>query len=111
MTSRSGSVRGPSDYQLDMLVRCALRERVAGTAPSPAVWRRIHTKARRAGGFWQVWSRLTYQFEAVGICLSGADTVVASRETWTSHWGSSAWVRYDRHWLPFNRHQVLRLVA
>jgi hypothetical protein len=111
MTSRSGPVGRRLDRQLDLLIRCSLRERVAGTSPSPDAWRRIHASARRTGGLWQAVNRLTYHFEAVGIFLSGADSAVASRESWGSHWGSPAVVRYDQHWSPLNRHQVLRLVA
>ena len=111
MTSRSGPVRGRSDYHLDMLIRCALRERVSGRAPSPIVWRRVHTAARRTRGFRQAWNRLTYQFEAVGVCLSGADTVWASHGDWGGSWASAPLVRYDQYWSRLSRHQVLRLMA
>jgi len=111
MTSRSGPARGHSDYQIDMLIRCALRERVARTAPSAAVWQRVCTTARRTAGLWGAWNRITYQFEAVGVCLFDADTARASRGEWDSNWASTPLVRYDQHWSRLNRHQVLRLVA
>ena len=111
MTSRSVPVRGPSDNQFNVLMRCALRERVARTVPSPMVWEQIHSRARRTGGLWQTWNRLTHQFQAVGIYLASADSALASRGEWSNSWASTPLVRYDQHWSRLHRHQVLRLVA
>ena len=111
MTSRSDRWLRDSDDQLDVLIRCAVRERAAGAVPSRGAWERIRYTIKRSGGFWQAWSRLGTQVEAIGMYLAGEDSGLPGRDDRVWRPGGGAPRAYDLHWTRLNRHQVMRLVA
>lgn len=75
MTSRRGVCGGRSTDELDRLICCALQERVAGSSPSPWVWRRVHVRSelpvvRIWGKFWRGYRAVVAQLSRVNTFLS-----------------------------------------
>jgi hypothetical protein len=100
-----------SDDQLDVLIRCAVRERAAGAAPPRGAWERILCTIARSSGLWQVWSRLGTRVEAIGMYLAGEDSGLPGLGDPVWYLGDGAPRAHDLHWTRLNRHQVIRLVA
>ena len=111
MTSRSDRWLRESDDQLDVLIRCAVRERVAEAAPSRRNWERVVAATRYSLALRQAWSRLGIQLEAIGMYLAGEDSGLPARDARARPPGGGAPRAYDLHWTRLDRHQAMRLVA
>ena len=111
MTSLDAPAPARSRDHVDVLIRCALRDRVAKAAPSSAVWGRVVTSAERSRDLRFVLSRIGLRLESVGIFVCGMDVALPESTAWVHRHGRTAFLGHDLRWTWLNRHQVLRLVV
>jgi hypothetical protein len=96
---------------VDVLIRCALRDRLANAAPSPAIWGRIVTGAERSRDLRFMLSRIGLRLESVGIFVFGMDVALPESAARAHRHSRTAILGHDLRWTWLNRHQVLRLVV
>ena len=111
MTSRKQRLLRQADDQLDVLIRCALRERVARAAPSQGTWERIRLTVGRSGGFWHAWGWLGVQMGAIGWYVIGDNWRAPGRDAHAWHMRGGLPQGCGLHWMRLNGHQVMRLVV
>jgi hypothetical protein len=111
MTSRSSRWHEHTEDEVGVLLRCALRERVAGAAPSSTVWKGIQEAARGTGNVRQAWIWLRLQLAAVRVVFSGVNGAFPVRELRPTAWGNQPLAKYDLNRMWLDQHQVLHLVC
>ena len=111
MTSRSETSRSDS---LDVLIRCALRGRMAGAVPPPSMWGRIRARVERVNVFRRalLGMGLDMPLKAVAAWLSWVDKLLPIYEAPTAHAGEHVLARCDPRWALLDQHRmVMRLVC
>jgi hypothetical protein len=111
MTSRESPWHARSGDHVDVLIRCALRDRVTKANPSPSVWARIAAGSVRSRGFPRVLVRIGLRLESAGVCIPIVDFAMPTAPPRTERWGDAAPFGHELHWARLNRHHVSRLVA
>ena len=113
MTTPSGSSHLGADEQLDVLIRCALRERVASAAPSSDAWERIQEGAMRLSILRRAWA-----WVRLGLAEKTGDDRPPREDGHlplcggvANCWIDSRSMRYDLHWAWWNQHQLLGQVC
>ena len=78
MISRRNVSKRRSAHELDSLIRCTLRESVAGTTPPARVWDRIRASAEYPAASRLAWPRevLDLVLQVGAVCLSRVDVPV-----------------------------------